>query len=100
MLKNIMMIFLICLVIPIQHNHRLRKSIQIVNLQNNKNIAMQLDDLFDVDFTKDDVITPTAQVYQRKIIKTDNPGLDSIMSLYNMPAEAESQNAKSGKFYV
>jgi hypothetical protein len=86
-------------VIPTQHNHRLKRSIQIVNLQSNKNIAMQLDDLFDVDFTKDDVITPTAQVYQRKIIKTDNPGLDSIMSLYNMPAETDSQNAKSGKFY-
>ena len=78
-----------------------RKSQNMVNLKWMKNIENPLDDLLNIDFTKSEPIK-TENKPKSGVIKTDNPGLDSILSLYNQPVKQnsvpESQKKEEGKF--
>ena len=44
-----------------------------------------LDDLLNIDFTKSEPVSAPPQK-EKPVVKSDNP-LDSILSLYNSPAE-------------
>lgn len=55
-----------------------------------------LDDLLNIDFTKSEPINPQPQP-KSGTLKTDNPGLDSILSLYNAPVKQTSQPESQAK---